>query len=54
MELRRSDSVPGDQEEVWRYGNSAILLCRSNKGLQVENESVPRMWHLLARSGLSE
>ncbi len=30
------------------------LYCRSNKGLQIENESVPRMWHLLARSGLSE
>ncbi len=30
------------------------LSGRSNKGLQIENESVPRMWHLLARSGLSE
>ncbi len=30
------------------------LSGRSNKGLQIEHESVPRMWHLLARSGLSE
>ncbi len=27
---------------------------RSNEGLQTENKSVPRMPHLLARSGLSE
>ncbi len=37
-----------------RYGSSSITSCLSNKRLQTENKSVSRMWHLLARSGLSE
>ncbi len=50
VESRQSNSVPENQDEVWRSGNNAILFSRSNKGLQIQNESVSRMWHLLARS----
>ncbi len=55
VESRQSNSVPGDLEGCG--DTTTVLYClsyRSNKGLQIENESVPRMWHLLARSGLSE
>ncbi len=38
----RSNSVPRDQDEMCVHNNG------SNKRLQMENESVPRMWHLLA------
>ncbi len=38
MESGQSNSVPGEQEEMGR----TVLYCRS------------RMWHLLARSDLSE
>ncbi len=54
MESRQSYLVRLDQEEMWRYGTNAIFSCRSYKVLQIENESMPRMWHLVARSGLSE
>ncbi len=55
VESRQSNPIPGDQEEMWRYDYNAALSCRSNiLKLQAENRSVPRMWHLLARSGLSE
>ncbi len=46
VESRRSNAAPGDQEEMWRYGKNTILSGRFNKGLQIENVSALRMWHL--------
>ncbi len=37
-------TVPGDEEGMWGYGKSAY--CRSNKRLQMENESASRMRNL--------
>ncbi len=51
-------SIKFENPEIKKCGDTVTALhClsgRSNKGLQIENKSVPRMWHLLARSGLSE
>ncbi len=56
---RRVTSIKFENPEIKKMCGDTVtvlycLYCRSNKGLQIENESVPRMWHLLARSGLSE
>ncbi len=49
VESRRSNSVPGDQEEMWRYGNSTRLAFKQ----KVSNGKRERTSYLLARSGFS-
>ncbi len=43
-------SAPGNQDEMFMYGKRYVLC--SYEELQTENESVSRIWLLLAHSGL--